>query len=61
MEFSRLCTKLEKHTEALINANKGLRLDEACLGVDHPTYQESVKMVQMLLNSQKSDSKKETV
>lgn len=52
MEIARLYVKEGKHMEALQNAEKGLSLDEACLGIDHPIYQESLKAVQVLRDHQ---------
>lgn len=48
MELASLYGKECRTEEALRSAEKGLLLDEACLGIDHPVYQESLKVVRGL-------------
>jgi hypothetical protein len=54
MEASRLYAALGQHKEALEHAERGLLLDKDCLGVDHPIYQETLRVVQTLRGSRAS-------
>jgi hypothetical protein len=48
MEAAMLNEKLEKWTEALECAKKGLLIARDCLGKDHPFYEKDAKDVQSL-------------
>jgi hypothetical protein len=39
-------------------AEKGLRIDQDCLGVDHPLYEQSLKIVQSLTQKSMSSTRK---
>lgn len=45
---AKLNEGLAKHEDALRCAERGLEIEEDCLGKDHPLYQESWKLVQKL-------------
>jgi hypothetical protein len=45
--------------EALDFAKKGLKIDEACLGTDHSSYLERVRVVEALEQVEKMNRKKD--
>ena len=45
LEVARLNESIGNHREALRCAERGLEIDIDCLGIDHPLYQESLKIV----------------
>ena len=47
-EAARLSGKLGEHDNALVHAERGLQIDEDCLGNDHVLYQESLEKVEAL-------------
>ncbi|KAF2804988.1 SET domain-containing protein [Mytilinidion resinicola] len=47
-EVAKLNVKLGRHDEALRCAEKGLELDQYCIGFDHPTYENGVEFITAL-------------
>jgi hypothetical protein len=45
-EAAKLNEKLENGEDALTCAERGLKIEEACLGKDHAQYQKSFELVQ---------------
>ena len=48
LEAAKLNQGYAKYEEALRCAERGLAIDEDCLGTDHPLYQNSLKAVNNL-------------
>lgn len=48
LEASKLCVKLGRSDQALLWAEKALKIDEDCLGKDHDIYQTSLEFVRSL-------------
>lgn len=51
MEAARLCELLGRTGDSLKNAERGLKLAEDCLGVDHPIYLEALDKVSTMQRS----------
>ncbi|KAF2495771.1 SET domain-containing protein [Lophium mytilinum] len=47
-EVAKLNVKLGRRDEAIQCAEKGLELDEYCIGSDHPTYEDGVEFIKAL-------------